>query len=176
MLGGRDNHYTTETTTLRMGEIKIFKIKADLKNDCACARWAALFISSMKSMAVNGSVCWLLLPRKYLFAKWHWETQFVSSFCQGKFSDSWKYFKGIFVNLDHLKPADKFRGKTSLLRGDDGSTTVGLLDLDISNLYLLSRKISMNVLWLVPCKHSLFQFDSQTTSHDAMQQLLVLRG
>ena len=29
------------------------------------------------------------------------------------------------------------------------STTVGLLDLDISNLYLLSRKISMNLLLLV---------------------------
>ena len=33
-----------------------------------------------------------------------------------------KYFKGIFVNLHLLKPADKFRWKASLLRGDDGSS------------------------------------------------------
>ena len=27
LLGGRDNHYTTETSTINMGEIKIFEIK-----------------------------------------------------------------------------------------------------------------------------------------------------
>ena len=57
------------------------------------------FIWATKSMVVNGNSWWLLLPRKYLFGRWDWETQFVNSVSQGKFSDMLKVFNKLLHTL-----------------------------------------------------------------------------